>query len=100
MEYAVLLVLISLLAAYDEQNSKSPVLSDLQYRWTHAIPVRGDSKASHIGKTTNTRSTSTKLLSGHHTIALGDDINGLHFGAIKYSFFNKDASYAGEQYMW
>ena len=34
------------------------------------------------------------------TVAVGDEIEGVRIGAIKCSFFWRDASYGGEQFMW
>jgi hypothetical protein len=33
-------------------------------------------------------------------ISVGDEIEGIRIGAIRCSFFWRDASYGGEQFMW
>ncbi|NKL24851.1 hypothetical protein [Rhizobium leguminosarum] len=100
MKRAVLLIMIPVLAACDQQKNKSPDLADQPDKWMTTISLQGDSKPNHVGKTTVIGSTTIKPLSGLQTITVGDEIDGIHIGAIKCAFFNKDASYAGEQFMW
>ena len=39
-------------------------------------------------------------MNGLQRVSVGDSIEGIRIGAIRCSFFWKDASYAREQYMW
>jgi len=69
----------------------------------NSITLDPDSKVEYIGKTTNyviTSVTSIKELDGLRTVSIGDEIEGLPIGAIKCSFFWRDASYGGDQFMW
>jgi hypothetical protein len=62
-----------------------------------------DSKATYIGKTKDylvTTTTAVRDVNAPLTITIGDEIEGLRVGAIRCSFFWRDASYGGKQYMW
>lgn len=72
-------------------------------RWVNSITLDPQSKVDYIGKTTDyaiTSVTKVKAVAGVRTISVGDEIEGLRIGAIKCSYYWRDASYAGEQYMW
>ncbi|RWC10383.1 MAG: hypothetical protein EOS52_25055 [Mesorhizobium sp.] len=94
------LIVPVLLSACDDQ-SKSSDLPDKPDIWVNSLSLQNGSKATHVGKTSSILgSTTVTPLSGLTSIAVGDDIDGVHIGAIKCTFFTKDASYSGEQFMW
>lgn len=80
--------------------------SDLPKRpdvWVDSIALDPDSKFRYIGKTKNYLITSVfaaKDLNSPGLISIGDSIAGIRVGAIRCSFFWRDASYGREQYMW
>src|SRR5262249_42639050 len=77
-----------------------PKRSDL---WITSVTLDADSKLQYIGKTKDYLITSfspVKDLSGPRRISVGDSIEGIRVGAIRCTFFWRDASYGREQYMW
>jgi hypothetical protein len=82
---------------------KEPDLPKQLDRWVSSIVLDADSKVEYVGKTKNyvvTSVTSVKDMSGLRTVSVGDNIEALRIGAIKCSFFWRDASYGGKQFMW
>ncbi|AEH86638.1 hypothetical protein [Mesorhizobium opportunistum] len=94
------LAITIVVSACDDQ-SKSSDLSDKPDKWVNSLALQSDSKVKHVGKSSVILgSTTVTPLSGLTVIAVGDDIDGVHVGAIKCTYFPKDASYSGEQFMW
>lgn|SRR5690606_22764748 len=99
----VLLVATIITASCGPGASREPDLPEQPDRWVSSISLDPDSKASYIGKTRDyvvTTVTSSEELDGLRTVSVGDEIEGLSIGAIRCSFFWRDASYGGDQYMW
>jgi hypothetical protein len=68
-----------------------------------SIALDSSTKIEYVGKTKDYRITSVtsiKELNGFRTVSLGDEVDGLRIGAIRCSFFWRDAAYGGKQYMW
>jgi hypothetical protein len=62
-----------------------------------------NSHVVYVGKTKDfiiTSSTRISKVDGLRAISIGDVIEDLPIGAIRCSFYWRDASYGGEQYMW
>ena len=82
-----------------------PITPDLPKRddiWVATLTLNSDSKLKYVGKTRDyiiTSITTVKDLKSPRTISVGDEIEGIRIGAIQCSFFWKDASYGGEQFM-
>lgn len=96
-------VLITLVAACGNSEPKQPDLPEQPDRWVSTIVLDPDTKAKYIGKTKNlviTSVSTVKDVEAPQTISIGDVIGGIRIGAIKCSFFWRDATYGGEQYMW
>ena len=69
----------------------------------NSVTLDPDSKLSYVGKTKDYLIATigeVKQSQGHRTISVGDSIEGVRIGAIRCSFFWRDASYSGEQLMW
>lgn len=99
--------LLSAIAVVSISCSRSaPALPDLPKqsdRWVSSIVLDSDTKVRYIGTTRDylvTSSSAVKELNGVRTLDVGDDIAGVRIGAIKCSFFWRNASYGGEQFMW
>lgn len=63
------------------------------------IQFQADTTAMYVGKTFLGISKNENI-QGLQSVKIGDDINGIHVGAIKCIFFMKDATYGNEQFMW
>lgn len=62
-----------------------------------------ESRAKYVGRTKDyliTSVSSVKNLDAAPTISVGDEVEGVRIGAIRCSFYWRDADYGGEQYMW
>ena len=95
------LALLLLLSCGQQQQSKNPDLPEQPDKLLNSILIQGDTKVTHVGKTSAVLgATRVKPIDGLRSIAVGDDIDGVNIGAIRCVFFNKDASYANEQFMW
>jgi len=95
------LALMSALAC-SPKEAHGPDLPKQPDRWVSSINLDSTTKVEHIGKTRDyvvTTATGAKQVSGLRTIAVGDTIDGIQIGAIRCSFFWRDASYGGQQYM-
>lgn len=87
----------------DRGEPRQPDLVKQPDRWVSSVVLDSNSKVEYIGRTKDyliTSVTSIKRVNGLRTISVGDDVEGLRIGAIRCSFFWRDASYGGEQYMW
>lgn len=87
----------------DHGEPRQPDLAKQPDRWVNSVILDSTSKVKYIGKTKDyliTSVTGVKEVNGLRTISVGDDVEGLRIGAIRCSFYWRDASYAGEQYMW
>jgi hypothetical protein len=103
MRRFVAFVLVMLGASCRNAEHREPDLPRQPDRWVTSVVLDSGSKVSYVGKTRDclvTSVTSIKEVNGLHTISSGDEIEGLHIGAIKCSFHWRDAYYAREQYMW
>jgi hypothetical protein len=70
--------------------------------WVNSVLLDPDSTLQYIGKTKDFLITSisdVRKLQEPRTVSIGDDIEGIRVGAIRCSFFSKDAFY-GVQFMW
>jgi hypothetical protein len=78
-----------------------PDLPDQSDRLVTSVQLQADTTMTHVGKTSAYSGiTINKSIKGVTSVSVGDDVDGVHVGAIKCTFFNNDASYNGEQYMW
>ena len=101
MNRITVLALLFMLSACKEQKEKSADLPDRSNKWVNTIALQADSKMTHVGKTSTIMvSTEVKPLISVMSVAIGDEIDGVRIGAIECVFFNKDASYSGQQFMW
>lgn len=97
---AIPLALVIFLSACEDQ-SKSSDLPDKPDKWVNSFALQSDSKTLHVSRSSLILgATSAKPLSGLTSVAVGDEIDGLTIGAIRCTFFPKDASYSGQQLMW
>jgi hypothetical protein len=97
------IALTALTASCDRGEPRQPDLPQRQDVWRASLALDSDSKLQYVGKTTNyliTTATTVKNLNSPRTISVGDEIEGVRIGAIRCSFFSKDESYGGEQFMW
>lgn len=103
---ARLLCVLSIVAAQascGRSEPREPDLPEEPDRWVSSIELNVDSKIKFIGRTKDYVVTSVSTVedvNGPTTISVGDKIEQLPVGAIKCSFFWRDASSGGEQYMW
>lgn len=74
-------------------------MPDQPDKWVESVKLQDDSKARYVEKS-GVFSSSSKPLTGLQSVSVGDQIGGVKIGAIRCSFFPKDASYSGEQFMW
>jgi hypothetical protein len=82
---------------------REPDLPKQPDQWVSSVVLDTDSHIEYIGKTKNYLVTSTSAVrdvNGVQSVSVGDSIEGLRIGAIKCSFFWRDASYGDKQYMW
>jgi len=82
---------------------RQPDLAEQPDRWVGSVALDSSSHVEYIGKTKDyliTSTTSIKQVAGVTMVSVGDVIEGLRIGAIRCSFFWRDASYGGKQYMW
>jgi hypothetical protein len=71
--------------------------------WVSSITFNADSRLQYVEKTKDhliTSVSAVKDLNAPRRISIGDEIDGIRVGAIRYIFFWTDASYGREQYMW
>lgn len=100
---ASVVALAALTASCGRSKPREPDLPKRQDVWVTSLALDADSKLKYIGKTRNyvvTTATTVKDLSAPRTINVGDEIEGLRIGAIRCSFFWRDESHGGEQFMW
>lgn len=100
---ALVVALTVLTASCGRGEPREPDLPMRQDVWVTSLALDADSKVDYIGKTRDyviTTVTTVKDVSGLRTINVGDEIEGLRIGAIRCSFFWRDQSYGGEQFMW
>jgi hypothetical protein len=107
LKYCLSIFLLCVVAATatscGRSEPKQPDLPRQPDRWLTSITLDPDSKVEYVGKTKDyviTSVTSIKELDGPRTVSVGDEIEGLRIGVIKCSFFWRDASYGGDQFMW
>jgi len=89
--------------ACGRSETKQPDLAQQPDRWVNTVALDADTKATHVDKTRDyviTTVTEGKKLGALPTVRIGDQVDGLNIGAIKCSFFWRDASYGGEQFTW
>lgn len=97
------LAALLLTASCGPSESRQPDLPKQPDRWLDSIVLDAESKATYVGKTRDyivTTSSEVRDLGALRTIRVGEEIEGIRIGAIKCSFFWRDATYGGEQYMW
>jgi hypothetical protein len=98
-----MLAAAALITSCGPSKPKQPDLPKQPDRWVTSIVLDTDSKANYVGKTRDyaiTTVSSAEKLDSLKAVSIGDQINGVRIGAIKCSFFWRDASDAGVQYMW
>jgi hypothetical protein len=103
LSICLLCAVAALTISCGRSEPKQPDLAKQPDRWVNLIVLDADSKAKYIGKTKNyviTKVSSNYDLDGLRTVSVGDEIEGVRIGAIKCSFFWRDASYGGGQFMW
>ena len=105
MAVVVLLVvaLTMSIASCGRGGPEQPNLPKRQDVWVTSLALDTETSLTYVGKTKNyviTDSTEIRDLNGPRTISVGDQIKGIRIGAIRCSFFWKDAWYGGEQFMW
>jgi hypothetical protein len=90
-------------ASCGDGEPRQPDLLRQPDRWVTSVALDSASRVKYIGKTKDyvvTSFTAVKDVKALRTISVGDEIEGLHIGAIKCSFHWRDAYYGNEQYMW
>ncbi|MBY5453897.1 hypothetical protein HFO91_30430 [Rhizobium leguminosarum] len=98
MNRLILPALLVLLSSCSESKDGSG-LPDQPDKWVESVKLQDDSKARYVEKS-GVVSSSVKPLTGLQSVSVGDEIEGVKIGAIRCSFFPKDASNSGEQFMW
>lgn len=96
-------LVVALAASCSRSEPRQPDLPKQPDRWVSSIVLDAESRAKYIGRTKDfviTSVTTVKGVNTPRTISVGDDVEGLRIGAIQCSFYWRDASYGGEQYMW
>ena len=92
-----------LMIACGPDGPQQPDLPKQDDRWVSTVVLDADSVATYVGKTRDyviTDSSEVRDVKNLKTVNVGDEIQGVRIGAIRCSFFWKDASYDGEQFMW
>jgi len=97
MNRLILPALLVLLSACSEKDGSD--LPDQPNKWVESVKLQDDSKARFVEKS-GVISSSVKPLTSLQSVSVGDEIEGVKIGAIRCSFFPKDESYSGEQFMW
>lgn len=95
--------LVGLISSCGRSEPRTPDLPKQDDIWVSSLAPDSDSKLVYVGRTKDyiiTSTTSVKDLPSPRTLSVGDEIEGIRIGAIQCSFFWRDASYGGEQYMW
>lgn len=95
--------LVGLISSCGRSEQRTSDLTKRDDIWVSSLTLDSDSKLKYVGKTRDyiiTSISTVRDLEGPRTISVGDEIEGIHIGAIQCSFFWRDASYGGEQYMW
>ncbi|MBY5551057.1 hypothetical protein HFO61_30395 [Rhizobium leguminosarum] len=98
MNRLILPALLVLLSSCSESKGGS-ALPDQPDKWVESVKLQDDSKARYVEKS-GVISSSVKPLTGLQSVSVGDEIDGMKIGVIRCSFFPKDASNSGEQFMW
>ncbi|TCB60118.1 hypothetical protein E0J20_08975 [Rhizobium leguminosarum bv. viciae] len=98
MNRLILPALLVLLSSCSESKDGSD-LPDQPDKWVQSVKLQDDSKARYVEKS-GAISSSVKPLTFLQSVSVGDEIEGVKIGAIRCSFFPKDSSYSGEQFMW
>ncbi len=96
-------LIVGVVGGCGPSEPRQPDLPRQPNRWVSSITVDPDSQINYIGKTRELVFTTVnwgEALNGRRTISVGDVVNGVQIGAIRCSFYWKDASYGGAQYMW
>src|SRR5215831_12164619 len=94
----MLCAIAALAISCDRSEPKQADLEKRPDRWVNSVVLDTDSKAQYIGKTKNyviITVSSVNDVNGLRTVSVGDEIQGIRIGAIKCSFFWRDASYGG-----
>ncbi|WP_114639191.1 hypothetical protein [Polynucleobacter necessarius] len=87
----------------ENQLQKKIKLPEQQDKWVKSITLSPYTTVKYIGKTQEllvTQSTKVTELNSLKTIEVGDEISGIHIGAIRCIFFSEDAGKGVNQYMW
>ena len=72
-------------------------------RWVQSVVLDSASSLKFVGKTKDyliTTLSAVRPVDGLRKVSVGDEIEGIRIGAIRCSFFWRDASYGAEKYMW
>ncbi len=96
-------LVVALTASCSRSEPRQPDLPKQPDRWVSSVALDTESRARYIGRTKDfviTSVTTVKDVNTPRTISVGDDVEGLRIGAIQCSFYWRDTSYGGEQYMW
>jgi hypothetical protein len=92
-----------LITACGNGEPRLPDLPRQPDRWVNTLTSDPDSTITYVGQTKGYLVTSTTTMSAvehRREVKVGDVIEGLTIGAIQCTFFWRDESYAGKQYMW
>jgi hypothetical protein len=92
-------VILLLALSACEEKSAVPQLPRQADRWVNAVPMQSDSVATYVGKTSAILESSTAKPISTKSITIGDNVSGIDIGAIRCTFFHKDLSYSGDQFM-
>jgi hypothetical protein len=82
---------------------RQPDLPRQPDRWVTSVTLDTESTAKYVGKTKDyiiTTTSTVKDVAAPQVIGIGDEIEGIHIGAIKCAFHWRDAYEGKEQYMW
>lgn len=92
-----------LLVGCGKKAEKEAMLPEQSDRWVQSVTLSEESVVKFIGKNKEwivTQTSTVKNVENLKEIKIGDEINGVYIGAIRCSFFQKDASNGNEKYMW
>jgi hypothetical protein len=89
--------------AGDSGSSDGPELPEQPDRWVDLVTLDDDTEVKFVGRTREFLITSVgkvKKVGTPTSIRVGESIEGLQVGAIRCSFFTRDAKYGGDRFAW
>lgn len=99
----IFLISLALTTSCGREEPGRPDPAGQEYVWVTSLLLDPDSKITFIGKSKQylvTTVAQARDLTHRTSIKVGDEIEGIRVGAIRCSFFSRDASYGGKQFMW